>query len=354
MKSLRRLLFAAVACAALLLFTVALAFSFLFPQGWQRLRQERQWLHPGSPPRDFGLVLLEPEGTRPMQFLALLLLLSVGGCATLLGRYVDSLLKELREVSDEFARTRQVPQPSFQELLPCSETFEELSRAIRQRETELENQRVLLEEENRVQSALLAGLAEELRHRLPALMDAHQDLSTLQGLLQDLEQAAELHSRQVPLQLERVGVEAAVEDCLRQLEPLLSRVHLERTVQDLSVRADPLRLRQILLNLLGNALKFSPPGGTLSIRSRTRDRMVILEIEDDGPGAPTDVLENAEAGQELRRQFGGTGLGLMISRRLAELQGGTLRLQSRPVGGTLASLELPSEPETGSERFHST
>ena len=113
-------------------------------------------------------------------------------------------------------------------------------------------------------------------------------------------------------------------------------------------RGDTVKLRQILLNLLGNAIKFTPAGGrvTLSV-NRSADGGVTIEVADTGIGIAEDQMELAMApfGQidsKLSRKFDGTGLGLPLTKRLVELHGGTLMIESAVAEGTTVSVLLPS------------
>ena len=116
------------------------------------------------------------------------------------------------------------------------------------------------------------------------------------------------------------------------------------------VIGDPLRLRQVLLNLLGNAIKFTQQGRVAllaSIESRSATQVVVLlAVEDSGIGIPADRLESifhafTQADNSTTRHFGGTGLGLTISRQLVELMGGQLTVTSTPGQGSCFSITLP-------------
>ena len=122
--------------------------------------------------------------------------------------------------------------------------------------------------------------------------------------------------------------------------------HLEVAVDGVMLRADRQKLRQILLNLLGNAHKFVPPGGHVAVRAtRSADGGIALDIVDDGPGMDAEDVENAWAPfSRSANSFTapeGTGLGLPISRSFAELHGGTLEIESRKGHGTTLRLRLP-------------
>ena len=111
-----------------------------------------------------------------------------------------------------------------------------------------------------------------------------------------------------------------------------------------SVRGDRERLRQVLRNLLENAVKYSPAGEAVDVRARAEDGRVLVTVEDSGPGIP------AEQHGLIFERFGranvglgkpGTGLGLFIARSIAEAHGGTLSVVSAPGKGAVFTLELP-------------
>lgn len=117
-----------------------------------------------------------------------------------------------------------------------------------------------------------------------------------------------------------------------------------------TLRSDPARIRQILLNLTGNAVKFTSEG-RVSVRIATsaqteEHRILTFEVSDTGPGispeAQAEIFDPfIQADSSTTRTFGGTGLGLTISRRLAELLGGTIQLQSEPGRGTTFCFSAP-------------
>jgi signal transduction histidine kinase len=113
------------------------------------------------------------------------------------------------------------------------------------------------------------------------------------------------------------------------------------------VRADSGKLRQILINLLGNAVKFTPSGGNVTLSADSGpDGGLQFRIADTGIGIPADKMEVAMApfGQvdsRLARRFEGTGLGLPLTKRLVEMHGGTFHLTSEPGKGTIVTVRLP-------------
>ena len=118
----------------------------------------------------------------------------------------------------------------------------------------------------------------------------------------------------------------------------------------LPIHVDPRRIGQVCRNLLANAIRLSPPGAPVSIEIRTGPdpNNVDIEIADRGPGIPEDELEaifdRFAQSSKTKTGAGGTGLGLTISRSIAELHGGSLVARNRPGGGAVFRLRLPVTP----------
>lgn len=142
---------------------------------------------------------------------------------------------------------------------------------------------------------------------------------------------------------------------------LVTLLHSELPVR---LQGDPTRLRQILTNLLGNALKFTPAGEVqldVRVRGRRGDRVELaLAVRDTGIGIPAEALPNLfqafnQVDSSTTRRFGGTGLGLAICRGLAQAMGGRIQVESRPGEGSTFTLELEfpvvSDPETQRPRL---
>jgi len=117
---------------------------------------------------------------------------------------------------------------------------------------------------------------------------------------------------------------------------------------EISISADERRVRQIVFNLLSNAIKFTPSGGRVDIAALAEDGRVEIAVADTGPGIPPEELERifeefeqAAAGKKAE----GTGLGLPLSRRLVELHGGRLWVESEPGKGSTFRFTLPTRQE---------
>jgi signal transduction histidine kinase len=115
------------------------------------------------------------------------------------------------------------------------------------------------------------------------------------------------------------------------------------------VIVDGRRIKQVILNLMSNAVKFTPPGGRLTLRAELQaPRGLLISVGDTGIGMSKEEVDIAleQFGQidsELSRQHEGTGLGLPIARSLAELHGGELEVESKKDAGTTVTLWLPMQ-----------
>jgi len=113
-----------------------------------------------------------------------------------------------------------------------------------------------------------------------------------------------------------------------------------------TLRTDPVRLEQILVNLLSNAVRHSPEGGVITVQVEPQPAAVVFRVSDHGPGIPTELQERIfEPFERFDPHSGlGTGLGLPVSRRLAEVLGGRLTVESVVGRGATFSLSLPLAP----------
>jgi signal transduction histidine kinase len=144
-----------------------------------------------------------------------------------------------------------------------------------------------------------------------------------------------------------VEVARAVDRAFAAMNPaaVAREIPLQRNpdIELLSLRTDPVRLEQILLNLLSNAIRHGPQGVPVVLTVGVTPRMMQFRVTDRGPGVPLDLVERIfEPFERFDPHSGlGTGLGLPVSRRLAEVLGGTLAVEHTDSGGSSFLLELP-------------
>ncbi|HKP25164.1 MAG TPA: ATP-binding protein [Dongiaceae bacterium] len=186
-----------------------------------------------------------------------------------------------------------------------------------------------------------------------AILSGGQHLLTL---INDILDLSKIEAGKMELAESEFALSEAVGEATAMLQGQFAAKsqHLDVAVDGVMLRADRQKLRQILLNLLGNAHKFVPPGGHVAVRAtRGADGGIALDIADDGPGMDEEEIEIAWAPFSRSATSltapEGTGLGLPISRSFAELHGGTLEIESRKGHGTTLRLRLPAVRVLGTE-----
>jgi PAS domain S-box-containing protein len=250
-----------------------------------------------------------------------------------------------------------------------SEDVTELRRA----ESKLREAKEAAETANRVKDNFLAVVSHELKTPLTAIllwarMLRHgmlKDPSTRGQAIESIEQSAQSQLKLVDdlldvsrivagklrLTLAPTRVREAAEAALAAARPAAAIKRIELT-EDLGraewvSRIDAERIRQVITNLLGNAIKFTPDGGRVRLAMRRADRRLRIEVTDNGRGITPDFLPHVfdqfrQADPAATRASGGLGLGLSIAKQLVELHGGTIRAQSDGDGrGATFTVELP-------------
>ena len=148
-------------------------------------------------------------------------------------------------------------------------------------------------------------------------------------LISDILDLSKIQAGRMELTIQDLPISSAFEGVISALKPLTDRKSqiLALTPSDLIVRADPTRLKQMLMNLVGNAIKFTPVGGKIDLAAKQLGDRIQIEVSDNGPGIPAEEQKRIfRAFYRLKQSDepieGSTGLGLAITRRLAELHGG--------------------------------
>ena len=170
----------------------------------------------------------------------------------------------------------------------------------------------------------------------------------LLSLISDILELSKVAAGQVALKIEDVDAANAVREVADEFEPMLTEKPIELRLDlrpRLLTRVDPIRFRQVVVNLLANALKFTE-AGSVTISTRKRARQLELRVADTGIGIPPDQIDRVfdeftQVDSSPTRTHGGTGLGLPLTRRLVELMGGTVTLESAVGRGTTAVVLLP-------------
>jgi signal transduction histidine kinase len=188
----------------------------------------------------------------------------------------------------------------------------------------------------------------EEREQLLVAQNAAQNLVTI---LNDILDLSKIEAGKMTLEAIDFDLRSAFEEALRMFDLAVREKNLDLSVEfapdcPARVSGDPVRLRQVLVNLLGNAVKFTSQGAVRVTVSQERSGIFRFEVQDTGIGIDQAKLSSifdafTQADGSHTRQFGGTGLGLTITRRLVNLMGGWLWAESEIGRGSRFSVELP-------------
>jgi len=201
---------------------------------------------------------------------------------------------------------------------------------------------------------LLGGLAGELNKEQREYQQiVLKNIRQLQSMIDDLLEVTRLETGKLTVELERVSVMIAVTDTFNTLKGS-ARAKGVTLSYDLppnlpSVHADPTRLRQILIILLDNAIKFTPEGGSVTVKALVQQqdtRLLLLEVSDTGCGINSEITENIferlyQVSERTEGSRKGLGLGLYICKELVMRHGGTIWAKRRPQNGSTFSFTLP-------------
>ncbi len=185
-----------------------------------------------------------------------------------------------------------------------------------------------------------------------ALYDLEQEVDRLIRLSADLLLLTRLDQRRLPWQPQRLDLSELLHIVAEQVRPLAEAGGLtltEEVPSGLSIVGDPDHLIRLFLNLLDNAVKYTPAGGQVTLRAGKEQIGVWISVSDTGPGIPPEhlphVFERFYRVEEARsRESGGAGLGLAIAYEIARWHGGTMEVQSEPGRGATFTVHLPPQP----------
>jgi signal transduction histidine kinase len=179
--------------------------------------------------------------------------------------------------------------------------------------------------------------------------DIYQAGRQLLGMINDILDLAKVEAGAMELTLETCDLAALVEEVVRVSRGLARgkgvELRTDMVPRPLELTADPLKLKQILYNLLSNGVKFTDKGGSVTVEARATRETVVIRVIDTGIGiAPEDQVmlfeEFRQVDSSLTRKHEGTGLGLALTKRLVELHGGEITVDSEPGKGTTFTVTL--------------
>jgi len=244
----------------------------------------------------------------------------------------------------------------FGRRMELKETSEQLSSALEQ-----------LKQIDREKTRLFHNVSHELRTPLTTILAPLDDIANgapyrhdvfsmmrrsarrLLRLVDDILELSKLDEEGLPLHVEHIDLCEIVASVTTMLRPGARaremELEFERPDSPLFAYVDPYRIETVLTNLIGNAIKYTPHGGSIEVRLDAQDDEVLIEVEDNGPGVSENMRDRifdryVQAGDKA---MGGVGIGLSLARELVELHGGTIGVKSAKDKGSIFWFTLPPE-----------
>ena len=186
-----------------------------------------------------------------------------------------------------------------------------------------------------------------------ALQTIERNARAQKLLIDDLLEMSRAMGGKLQIRVGDVSLDETLAAAVDSLRPVADERHITLDVADTRagvIQADPDRLREVISNLLSNALKFTPREGHVWVSARRTGNRAEIRIRDDGEGIPEEFLPHVfepfkQADASVTRRHGGLGLGLAIVKQLVEAHGGTIRAASAGKGrGATFTIELPTKP----------
>ncbi|WP_245803185.1 PAS domain-containing sensor histidine kinase [Acuticoccus yangtzensis] len=259
------------------------------------------------------------------------------------------------------------------ELKSARRTAENQTRQLAELAEKYAEEKNRAEDANKAKSEFLANMSHELRTPLNAIIgfseimksemfgslgapkyveytqDIHHSGSYLLGVINDILDMSRIEAGQVDLSMELVDLPELFNEATRIMTPIAAEKSINlvtEIAEDMRIEVDRRAMKQILLNLMSNAVKFTPNDGRVTTRAKLEKDAVVVAVEDNGIGIPAREL--ARLGQpfvqvetQLTKTYQGSGLGLAIARSLTELHRGKMVIESEVGEGTTVTVRLP-------------
>jgi len=290
---------------------------------------------------------------------ALAAFLAAVAVSTFTARRIVGPLQVMMKASQRIAAGdyhERVQVPSQDELGALARAFNQMAKTLER--TEQRRMELIGDVAHELRTPLgsikgtMEGLVDGVLTAEPAtFLLVQREVSRLQRLVHDLEELSRAEAGQVPLNLRAAApadlVRAAADRLQPQFEDKSVRLHVDLPADLPQVRADPSRIIQVLLNLLGNALQYTPSGGQVTVRAWRDSREVVVAVQDTGIGIPAEHLPHIferfyRVDKSRSRPGGGSGIGLTIAKHLVEAHGGRIWATSPGPGqGSTFSFTLP-------------
>jgi signal transduction histidine kinase len=268
-------------------------------------------------------------------------------------RPIQTIKDHTRRIGEGDYAPASAQRPYARELTELAQSVELLSRTLesqqKARERTVRDYAHELRTPLSILQANLEAFADGVWEPTPARLEScYEEIQRLNRMLSRLEELAQLYAPgQAPI-FTQVDMERLIEDCLEHFKPVCQEkgISLTSSLSQVELMGDNDKLRQVLLNLLSNAVQYTSQGGTLSVSLEKEDDKAVIQVRDTGIGiAPEDLpfifdyLFRADPSRS--RHTGGSGIGLSIVQKIVWEHGGEVTVQSQPGEGSVFTVKLP-------------
>ncbi len=287
-------------------------------------------------------------------------------------RFADSVTRPLKEIAGELNKLSQ-EKPEFHfkkydygEMNVIADTTMKMSRAVKESMDRIEFERMVRQEffsnashELKTPLTSIRGYLELLENNLVTDENSKRDFltrikketSNMTNLINDILMISRLETKEAEVTLSDVRLAPLVKEVCASLEPLAReyQVSIESNCRPLMIYANMQQMRELLNNLMVNAIKYNKPMGKVWITVSSEQKDIIIMVEDTGVGIPEDARQRIferfyRVDKGRSKKVGGTGLGLSIVKHIVNYYGGSVELESRVMEGSKFTVRLPKEP----------
>lgn len=311
----------------------------------------------------------------PMLFPAVIIsfLIALGISFIFSQRFASSITRPLQEISREMLKVRgdygdlHFQKYKYSEINVIADTTMKMSRNVKEYLSQIEKEKQIRQEffsnashELKTPITSIQGYAELLESgmiqdenmKLDFARRIKKEAENMTGLINDILMISRLEAKDAEVVFSSVRISVLLDDILDSLKPLAAQcqVFLHADCQPITIEANPQQMKELLNNLITNAVKYNRPGGQVWVQIREQGDAMVVRVKDNGMGIPADSLDRIferfyRVDKGRSRKQGGTGLGLSIVKHIVSFYRGTIRVSSEIDKGSEFVVELPLNRE---------
>ena len=311
----------------------------------------------------------------PMLFPAVIIsfLIALGISFIFSQRFASSITRPLQEISREMLKVRgdygdlHFQKYKYSEINVIADTTMKMSRNVKEYLSQIEKEKQIRQEffsnashELKTPITSIQGYAELLESgmiqdenmKLDFARRIKKEAENMTGLINDILMISRLEAKDAEVVFSSVRISVLLDDILDSLKPMAAQcqVFLHADCQPITIEANPQQMKELLNNLITNAVKYNRPGGQVWVQIREQGDAMVVRVKDNGMGIPADSLDRIferfyRVDKGRSRKQGGTGLGLSIVKHIVSFYRGTIRVSSEIDKGSEFVVELPLKRE---------